>query len=137
VTSLKVVRAAVIERLTPVADVTYYTAMPTFPETPAVVATPDHPPAEFEQTFSLGYTRWNLMLTLIVDRVDEAAAQDQLSEWMDPAGPFIGALRADGVADTLGRLTEDVRVTAAADFQEMHFNRVRFYYAQLRVAVKA
>lgn len=136
-TSLFAVREAIIERLAPVRDVTYYWYMPDQVESPAVVVLPDFPFVDFEQTFGAEYAAWNLMLTLVVDRIDEEAAQELLSEWIDPAGPFVGALRGDDVDDALARLSSDVRVTTGGSYSEMTMSRTGFYYAQLRVQVKA
>jgi len=137
VTSLFTVRKAIKERVESLGDVTFYWSMPTYPEAPAVLVAPDFPPADMEQAFNSSYTTWNLMLTLIVDRIDEDAAQEQLSKWIDPDGPFISALRSDDIDDTLGKLTQDVRVLTVGDFNEMNFDGTMFYYTQIRVKVRA
>lgn len=135
--SLLTVSKAVILRLGNVRDLTYYHYMPRQIDAPvAVTILPDFPFAEFEQAYSSTLTVWNLLLTMMVDPVDEHAAQELLFEWLDPEGPFIGAL-TDDVDDELGRLTSDVRVTSGSNMDEMKFHGTPYYYAQLRVRIKA
>jgi hypothetical protein len=135
--SLLTVRRALIERLNSQFDLNYYWFVPDQLVTPAVVVQPDRPVADLEQTFSSGYAKWNFVITLVVDRTEEEAAQEQLSTWIDPAGPFIGALRDCDADDSLSRLTSDVHVTAIDRLEEMVFGGIPYYYASLRVSVKA
>lgn len=133
--SLLTVTKAVIERLSPVREVTYYHYMPRYIEAPAVTILPDFPFVNTELAQSSTLAEWNLLLTMMVDPVPELEAQEQLFEWLDPEGPFWGAL-VDDVDDTLGRLTSHVRVTSGSNFDEMKFHGTPYYYAQLRVSVK-
>lgn len=131
------VRKAVIGRLKPVLDFTYYWYAPTMPVAPAVLVMPDHPPVDYQQAFSSNTAEYRLVLTLIVDRIDEETAQEQLSELLAPTGPIVGALHDDDQADSLSKLTRYVQVTSAGSFSEMTMGGVTYYYAQLRVSVKA
>jgi hypothetical protein len=136
-TSLVDVRKAVINRLQPVRDVEYLWYVPAYPELPVVWVTPDFPFVDYEQAFSSSYATWGLLLTFAVDRIDEEAAQTTLSEWLDPDGPFIGALRDECIDDELSRLSTDIRVTSGGDFNEMLVGETMCYYAQIRVSIKA
>lgn len=137
VTTMFAVRSAIEQRLIAVRDVKFYRSMPTYIETPAVLIVPDFPYSDMEQAFNSNYALWNVIMTVMVDRIDEDKAQEQIGEWIDPAGPFIGSLRSDDYVDSLSKLTHDVRVTTGGDFNEMNLNGTIYSYAQIRVRLKA
>jgi hypothetical protein len=136
-TSQLEVRQAVKARLDGrIRDVTYYHYVPAYPEAPCVWVGPAFPPVDFEQVYG-GYAKWNLLITLVADWIDEETAQDVISEWIDDEGPVIGALLDTSIDDDLSRLSRDVRAMIAENSGEMTMGETKYQYAQVRVSVRA
>lgn len=136
-TSQLEVRKAVAARLDGrIRDVTYYHYPPAYPEVPCVWVGNGFPQLDPEQVFG-GYSKFNFVLTLAVDWIDEETAYDQLSEWIDDEGPVIGALLDTSIDDDLSRLSKDVRAVVSENSGEMTVGETKYQYAQVRVAVKA
>lgn len=132
------VRMAIEERLKSIPQLkTTYRAMPSYIETPAIVVLPGWPPSDTELAFNSSYAAWNIMLDLFVDRIDEEEAQDELGWWLDTTGPIFRALRSDDYDDSLSRLTKDIHIPTLGDFDEFSMQGMLYYYAQIKVRVKA
>jgi hypothetical protein len=131
------VRSAVMERLRSIQGMGVLRTIPDYIEAPLLVVVPGWPPSNTELAFNSSYAEWNLMLDLFVDRIDEDEAQDELGQWLDTAGPIIRALRSEDIDDSLGRMTKDVRIPMLGDFDEFTNRGTIYWYAQIKVKVKA
>jgi len=117
--------------------ITFHWSIPEFPTPPIMMVSPDFPSMNPEIGFSSVTAQWNLIVTMIMDWVDEDAAQEQLSTWLDPTGPVISALRSDDIDDVLSQMATDIRVTAAGDFDKTAMGGATVAFAQVRVQIKA
>lgn len=140
---LTALRKATIERVGPaLPGFTPYWQWPDITEEPldkpAVLTALGYPPADYETTTFGGATaEWHLIVTLVVDGVDDEAAQAQLGALVTPRGPVVRALRSRKIQDTLSRLARMVRVTTLSAFAPMLIGGDRNYYAEIRVAIQA
>jgi hypothetical protein len=139
--TLQQLQKAIFERIgEPLPDLTGYAHLPDLVEVPAYYVEPDRQFIDYEQAFMSGMADHHLLITVLVDKIDEEQAQRDLEPYLDPYGPFITALRAQHVGDTLDQMSNG--------FVEVHFadgygycwdkqHQTVYYGAQIHITVKA
>lgn len=135
---MSALRKAIIERLGVFDDLTCYWYDADEVEAPAVIVMPDRPFVDYQQAFRSRLAEWRFVLTLLVQRVDEEAAQEALDDYVDPHGPFVARLRETDVGDSLTELSQDfVTVTAGTNYAEHSRSGTAYLTAQIKVVVRA
>ncbi|MCW2902594.1 MAG: hypothetical protein JWO67_4859 [Streptosporangiaceae bacterium] len=139
--TLQQLQNAIFERIgEPLPDLTGYAHLPDLVEVPAYYVEPDRQFLDYEVAFQSGMGEYKLLITVLVDKIDEEKAQQDLEPYLDPFGPFITALRAQHVGDTLDNLTNGfVEVTHADGYgycwDKQH--QTVYYGAQIHITVRA
>jgi hypothetical protein len=139
--TLRQLQKAIIERVgEPLPDLTGYTHLPDLVEVPAYYIEPDRQFINYEQAFMSGLCEYKLILTILVDKIDEEQAQNDLEPYLDPFGPFITALRAQHVGDTLDQMSNGFVEVEFGDgygyvWDKQH--QTLYYGAQIHITVRA
>lgn len=132
------IRKAIIDRLGSIDDLTPYWYEPDEIDAPAVFVMPDTPFLDYQQAYRSGYAQWRFVLTFVVDRIDEEAAQELLDVYVDPDGPVVARLRAEDVGDALDDICHGfVDVTTATNYGEYTRQHTRYLIAQIKVCARA
>jgi len=132
---------AIFERIgEPLPELKGYAYLPDLVTVPAYYIEPDKQFLNYELAFASGACEWQLCITILVDKIDEERAQLELEPYLDPAGPFITALRAQHVGDTLDELTNGFVEVLYADgygycWDKQH--QTLYYGAQIHITVRA
>lgn len=136
--SMSAIRKAIIDRLGAIDDLTAYWFEPDEIDAPAVFVMPDSPFVDYQQAYRSGFAEWRFVLTLVVDRIDEEAAQEWLDTYVDPDGPVVARLREIDVGDALAALTNGfVDVVNATNYGEFARAHTKYLVAQIKVTARA
>ncbi len=104
-----------IEALVP-EDVRVFPFVPDGVVVPCVWIEPDRTTTEFQIAFNTGSGEiYNLLLTILTNRIDEESAQDALDLYVDPDGPFKTGLE-QGTNDQLAGLISYLDVLKAIGY---------------------
>jgi hypothetical protein len=118
----------------------YEDYVPDFVESPAVFVEPDRPFVRYQNANRSSLATWSLILTFLVDRIDEQEAQQTLSGYVDSTGVFVAGLQQDDLGDSLSVLSNDsVRVESATNWG-IAFDKDKttsYYAAQIMITIRA
>jgi hypothetical protein len=118
----------------------YENYVPDFVESPAAFIEPGRPFVNYQTANRSSLATWSLIITFLVDRIDELEAQQTLSGYVDPTGVFVAGLQQDGLGDSLSELSNDsVRVESATNWG-IAFDKdgtTSYYAAQIMITIRA
>lgn len=134
---MSAIRHALVERIGTLPDFTGYPFIPDSINAPAGFVEPDRPFVDYQQTFQSGQIQWKFLLTVMVNRLDEPSAQDELDDYLDPMGPFVTTLQSMDYEDTLSELVSYVNVMAATRYGAYTIGGTTYLGAQLLITVHA
>lgn len=130
------IRNALVERIGQLPDFTAYPFIPDTVNAPGAFVEPDRPFVDYIQVFQTGELEWKFMVTVLVNRLDEPSAQDELDSYLDPLGPFVTKLQSMDEEDTLRDLVSYVNVTAATRYGAYTIGGTTYLGAQMLVCVR-
>jgi hypothetical protein len=131
------VRHALVERLGTLPDFTGYHFVPDAVNVPCAFVEPDRPFVDYQQAFQGAGTQWRFVITILVNRMDEEAAQYELDGYLDPDGDFVAVLQELGIDDSLSQVANFVEVLSASRYGGYKVGGTDYLGAQLSVLVMA
>lgn len=136
------VRTAMASRLDGIPSATsglLLTATPFLPDqvnsVPLVWVEPDRPFIDYEEVYRLNRAEYRLLLTILVNRLDEPSSQAELDSFLDPWGDFIQTLLSDEIDDDLADLISYVEVKQATRYGAYSVGGTTYLGAQLLVRI--
>lgn len=134
---MRALRAALLERVGQLPDLTTYPFVPDGVNAPAVWVEPNRPFVDYQQVFAGGVTEWQFVLTIVVNRIDEESAQDELDDYLDPFGPFVELLQDRSIRDALYDGAHYVEVMSATRYGTYQIGGTAYLGAQIMITVRA
>ena len=114
--------------------------VPDFVESPAAFVEPGRPFVNYQTANRSTLATWSLIITFLVDRIDEQQAQQTLSGYVDPTGVFVAGLQQDDLDDSLAVLSNNsVRVESATNWgiATDKDGTTSYYAAQIMITIRA
>lgn len=131
------IRRALVARIGPIPDTTAYAFVPDGVNVPCFFVGPDRPFIDYTQVFQMGRSELHFVLTYLTNRIDEESAQDQIDEFIDPAGQVISNLLDTTVDDTLSQLISYVELSTvtAARYGSQRVGGTSYFGVQVQFTV--
>jgi hypothetical protein len=100
---IRQIKAALIDRLGNIDDLTMYSRIPDSANVPCawVSAHKSKPQADYQQIYQGGQVQYNFMIEVVTNRQDIETAQDFLDDYASEDGPFLQRLHAFEAGDAL------------------------------------
>lgn len=131
------IRRALIDRLGQIPDVTPYRFVPDAINAPAVWVQPAQPFVDYQKAFQGIGTEWQFLITVLVNRLDEESAQDELDGYLDPDGVLVETLQRRDSDDSLANLVDYVEVISAQRYGAYRVGGTTYLGAEILIVVRS
>lgn len=136
---LKAIRHALADRLNTLPGVTATPYLSDAINAPHIWVEPDRPFVDYEKVWETRQVAYKFLLTILVNRFDEASSQDELDDYLDVDGELVTLLHnPDGlIEDDLSAITSYVTIQKATRYGAYSVGGTTYLGAQLMVDVYA
>lgn len=134
---MNAIRRALLTRVGTIQDVTTYPFVPDSINAPAMFVQPGQPFVDYQKAFRGGGTEWKFFITILVNRIDEESAQDDLDDYLDPDGVLVDILQSRDVDDALFQLVDYVEVMSAQRYGAYRIGNTTYLGAEMVIVVRS
>ena len=131
------IQRGLVARLSRIPDVEAYPFVPDAINAPCVIVRPNRRFADYQVVMG-GNTKatWRFLLLILVNRIDEESAQEELDHYIDPDGPVVAAIHAE-LDDALDDLTDFSLVVSGEGYGDVRVGGTDYFGAELSIEVMA
>lgn len=134
---MSAIRRALMDRLGQIPEVTTYRFVPDAINAPAMWVQPAQPFVDYQQAFQGIGTEWRFLVTILVNRLDEESAQDELDGYLDPDGVLVETLQRRDTGDSLAGLVDYVEVLSAQRYGAYRVGGTTYLGAEVLIVVRS
>lgn len=142
--TMQEIRKALAARISPALgkDWSVYAFVPDAINAPAAYIDADRPFIDYQQAFRDGQACWKFALTFLVNRIDEASAQDELGVVLDPFGALVTGLQdsvdaaGEAINDALTDIAAYAEVLSATRYGMYRIGHTSYYGVQIMIEVR-
>lgn len=118
-------------------DVTTYAFVPDAIIAPAMFVQPAQPFVDYQKSFRGLGTEWKFFITILVNRIDEESAQDDLDNYLSPDGVLVDILQRTDIDDDLAELIDYVEVMSAQRYGAYRIGNTTYLGAEMVIVVRS
>jgi hypothetical protein len=142
VADIGAIRRALKDRIGTLPDTTGYAFIPDAFNPPLFFVSPDRPFIDYQQVFGRGGAGLNrsemrFIINYATNRIDEESAQNQIDEFLDPAGQVVSNLLDTQVQDSLSELISyiELNTVTATRYGSQRVGGTSYFGVQLQITV--